>query len=174
MDQVARSRNARNAGRAEVAQEPQDEQDDDDELEHDGMKALFADWVATADAVRSTPKKLEKHAALARYLGALDDADLQIAARLFAGAPFPRRDERVLSVGWSALSDVLLERSGKNGGEMAESYQRHADPGDVAADLIAGRAPSGEPLTLPDVAQAFGAIPAAPAGGPKRCLLRAH
>ena len=72
------------------------------------MKALFADWVLTADAVRATPKKLEKHAALARYLGVLDDSDLQIAARLFAGAPFPRRDERVLSVGWSALSDVLL------------------------------------------------------------------
>ena len=60
------------------------------------MKPLFADWVLTADAVRATPKKLEKHAALARYLGALDDSDLQIAARLFAGAPFPRRDERVV------------------------------------------------------------------------------
>src|SRR2546423_15655557 len=107
------------------------------------MSTSFAEWVSTADAVRATPKKLEKHAALARYLGTLDDSDLQIAARLFAGAPFPRRDERVLSMGWSALSDVLLERSGKKGGEMAESYQRHADLGDVAADLIAGRAPSG-------------------------------
>ncbi|TMC78647.1 MAG: hypothetical protein E6J15_02090, partial [Chloroflexi bacterium] len=73
------------------------------------MSTSFADWVSTADAVRATAKKLEKHAALARYLGALDDSDLQIAARLFAGAPFPRRDERVLAVGWSALSDVLLE-----------------------------------------------------------------
>src|SRR5437879_1653872 len=173
MDQVARSRNARNAGRAEVAQEPQDEQDDDDELEHDGMKALFADWVATADAVRSTPKKLEKHAALARYLGALDDADLQIAARLFAGAPFPRRDERVLSVGWSALSDALLERSGRSGTDMAESYQRHADLGDVAADLISEHPTAGDPLTLADVAQTFDAIAAARGVAPKRDLLRA-
>jgi hypothetical protein len=83
------------------------------------MSTSFADWVSTADAVRATPKKLEKHAALARYLGALDDSDLRIAARLFAGAPFPRRDERVLSMGWSALSDLLLERSGKTGGDMA-------------------------------------------------------
>src|SRR5437879_7769753 len=173
MDQVARSRNARNAGRAEVAQEPQDEQDDDDELEHDGMKALFADWVATADAVRATPKKLEKHAALARYLGALDDSDLQIAARLFAGAPFPRRDERVLSVGWSALSDVLLERSGKNGGEMAEWYPRHGELGDVAADLIGSGAVAGERLTLADVAQTFDAVAAARGVAPKRDLLRA-
>jgi len=45
------------------------------------MSASFADWVSTADAVRATTKKLEKHAALARYLGALDDPDLVIAAR---------------------------------------------------------------------------------------------
>jgi DNA ligase-1 len=123
--------------------------------------------------VRATPKKLEKHAALARYLSALPDADLQIAARLFAGAPFPRRDERVLSMGWSALSDLLLERSGKTGGDMAESYQRHADLGDVAADLIADRSAAGEPLTLADLAQTFDAIAAARGVAPKRDLLRA-
>src|SRR5256886_12370854 len=173
MDEVARSRNARNAGRAELAKKPQDEQDDDDQLEHVRMKALFANWVLTADVVRATPKKLEKHAALARYLSVLEDADLQIAARLFAGAPFPRRDERVLSVGWSALSGLLLERSGKTGGDMAESYQRHADLGDVAADLIAERSAAGDRLTLADVAQTFDAIAAARGAAPKRDLLRA-
>jgi DNA ligase-1 len=137
------------------------------------MSTSFAAWVSTADAVRATPKKLEKHAALARYLGNLDDSDLQIAARLFAGAPFPRRDERVLSMGWSALSDVLLERSGKTGGDMAESYQRHADLGDVAADLIGERSAAGERLTLADVAQTFDAIAAARGVAPKRDLMRA-
>jgi DNA ligase-1 len=137
------------------------------------MKALFADWVVTADAVRATPKKLEKHAALARYLSSLGDSDLQIAARLFAGAPFPRRDERVLSVGWSALSDVLLERSRKTGGDMAASYQRHADLGDVAAELIGDGAGAGERLTLAAVAQTFDAIAAARGVSPKRDLLRA-
>src|SRR5438552_19214197 len=112
MDEVARSRNARDAGRAEIAQKPQDEQDDDDQLEHVRMKALFADWVLTADAVRATPKKPEKHAALARYLGVLEDIDLQIAARLFAGAPFPRPDQRALSVGGDPASDVLPDRPG--------------------------------------------------------------
>src|SRR5437879_7222384 len=173
MDEVARSRNAGNAGRAEIAQKPQDEQDDDDQLEHVGMKALFADWVLTADAVRATPKKLEKHAALARYLSVLEDIDLQIAARLFAGVPFPRRDERVLSVGWSALSDVLLERSGKTGGEMAEWYPRHGELGDVAADLIGDGSAGGERRTLADVAQTFDAIAAARGVAPKRELLRA-
>jgi hypothetical protein len=88
------------------------------------MSGPFAAWVATADAVRATTKKLEKNRLLGAYLAQLDDADLVIATRLFAGAPFPRKDERVLSVGWSALSDVLLERSGKSGEDMRASYQR--------------------------------------------------
>src|SRR2546425_1922190 len=133
----------------------------------------FADWVSTADAVRGTPKKLEKPAALARYLGGLSDPDPIAAARLFAGAPFPRRDERVLSLGWAALSDVLLERSRKGGDEMAASYQRHADLGDVAAELIDASAPSGLPLQLEDVAKAFDAIAAARGVAPKREVLRA-
>jgi DNA ligase-1 len=137
------------------------------------VSTSFGAWVNTADAVRATPKKLEKHAALARYLSTLDDADLQIAARLFAGAPFPRRDERVLSMGWSALSDLLLERSGRTGGDMVESYQRHADLGDVAADLIAERPAAGDRLTLADVAQTFDAIAAARGVAPKRDLMRA-
>src|SRR6185503_5590358 len=74
------------------------------------------------------------------------------------GAPFPRKDERVLSVGWSALSDVLLERSGRSGEDMGASYQRHADLGDVAHDLIADSARDGDPLTLADVAAAFDGI----------------
>ena len=137
------------------------------------MSASFADWVSTADAVRATARKLEKHAILARYLVALEDPDLVIAARLLAGAPFPRRDERILSIGWSALSDVLLERSGTTGQGMTESYQRTADLGDVAAELIGESPPRGDRLTLADVSETFGAIAAARGVGPKRDLLRA-
>src|SRR2546429_2063678 len=137
------------------------------------MSDRFANWASTADAVRATTKKLEKQRALARYLGALEDPDLVIAARLLAGAPFPRRDERVLSVGWSALSDVLLERSGKTGEDMAASYQRHADLGDVAAELIGEDPPRGDRVSLADVGATFDAIAAARGVGPKRELLRA-
>jgi len=137
------------------------------------VSAPFAEWVRAADAVRATTKKLEKHAVIEGYLGPLEDADLRVAARLLAGAPFPRRDERVLAVGWSALSDVLLDRSGRTGEDMATSYQRHADLGDVAAELIGASPPQGERLTLADVATAFDAIAAARGVAPKRELLRA-
>jgi len=137
------------------------------------MSDRFADWVSTADAVRATTKKLEKNQLLGAYLARLDDADLLIAGRLFAGAPFPRKDERVLSVGWSALSDVLLERSGRSADDMRASYQRHADLGDVAHDLIAESQPDGERLTLADVAAAFDGIAAVRGTNNKRELVRA-
>jgi DNA ligase-1 len=137
------------------------------------MSGRFTDWVSTADAVRATTKKLEKQASLGTYLGTLDDADLLVAARLFAGAPFPRKDERVLNVGWAALSDVLLERSGRSGEDMGAAYQRHADLGDVAHELIAAMPPEGEPLTLADVEAAFQQIAELRGANAKRDALRA-
>ena len=137
------------------------------------MSAVFAGWVSAADAVRATTKKLEKNRLLGAYLARLEDDDLVVAARLFAGAPFPRKDERVLSVGWSALSDVLLERSEKSGEDMAASYQRHADLGDVAHDLIGDTPRDGDPLTLADVAAAFDGIAAVRGTNNKRELVSA-
>jgi DNA ligase-1 len=137
------------------------------------MSARFSAWVSTADAVRATAKKLEKLAVLGTYFATLEDADVVIAARLFAGTPFPRKDERVLNVGWSALSDVLLERSGRAEGDMGASYQRHADLGDVAHELIGESPTAGEPLTLKDVEVAFAEIAALRGSNAKREALRA-
>ena len=136
------------------------------------MSDRFSAWVSTADAVRATTKKLEKMALLGAYLGRLEDADLVIAARLFAGAPFSRKDERVLSVGWSALADVLLERSGKSDADMSASYQRHADLGDVAFELVGDSPPDGEPLGLVDVETSFTEMAAVRGTSAKRDVLR--
>ncbi|HLZ48260.1 MAG TPA: ATP-dependent DNA ligase [Candidatus Limnocylindria bacterium] len=137
------------------------------------MSGPFADWVSTADAVRATTKKLEKLALLGRYFQRLDDADLAIAARLYAGVPFPRTDERVLAVGWAALLDAVVARSGASGDDIAASYQRHADLGDVAAELTERSASPAKPpaLTLGDVAEAFDRVAATRGVAPKGELL---
>ncbi|HEY8806030.1 MAG TPA: ATP-dependent DNA ligase [Candidatus Limnocylindria bacterium] len=131
------------------------------------------DWVSTADAVRSTTKKLEKLAALGAYFERLEEGDLAIAARLFAGVPFPRTDERVLSVGWRALLDAVMARSGATGDDVEASYQRHADLGDVAAEVIERSTvlATPPPLTLGDVAGAFDRIAATRGVAPKGALL---
>ena len=139
------------------------------------MSARFAEWVSTADAVRATTKKLEKLAVLGAYFQGLDDADLAIAARLFAGVPFPRTDERVLSVGWRALLDAVIARSGATGDDIEASYQTHADMGDVAAEVTerSSTPPAPPPLTLAEVAVAFDRIAAARGVAPKGELLGA-
>ena len=139
------------------------------------MSGPFTDWVSTADAVRATTKKLEKLSLLGAYFQRLDDADLTIAARLYAGVPFPRTDERVLAVGWRALLDAVVVRTGATGDDITASYQRHADLGDVAAEL-AERSPvpaKPPPLSLADVAEAFARVAAARGVAAKRELLEA-
>src|SRR5205085_1378777 len=150
--------------------QPQDQQDDDDELDdpHGYLHAAafvsgrFAEWASTADAVRATTKKLQKLAALGAYFQGLDEPELAIAARLFAGTPFPRTDERVLSVGWRALLDAVIARSGASGDAVEASYQRHADLGDVAAEVTEASPipPKPPPLAVGDVAEAFDRIAA--------------
>lgn len=143
--------------------------------EADGMRlpAIFREWVSTADAVRATTKKTSKLQALSEYFAGLDRDDLAIAARLFAGGPFSRADQRVLAVGWSALLDAILERSSATADDVGASYQRHADLGDVAAELIATEAPDPRPLTLRDLAAAFDEIAATRGSTAKRVLVRA-
>ncbi len=137
------------------------------------MSSRFAEWASTADAVRATTKKLAKLAALGAYFQRLDEPDLAIAARLFAGVPFPRTDERVLSVGWRALLDGVMGRTGASGDDVEASYQRHADLGDVAAEVAERKAipPKPPPLTLGDVAEAFDRIAAARGVAPKAEIL---
>ena len=120
--------------------------------------------------MRATSGKIKKLDALAAYFRTLTDADLPLAVRLFAGTPFPRTDERVLAVGWSALSAAILERSGRSPDDLAKAYQQHADLGDAAAELIAAP-PDGDTLTLAEVAAAFDAIAQARGVARKRDLL---
>ncbi len=136
------------------------------------MSARFSDWVAAAEAVRSTTRKLVKMDALARYLAGLEKADLPVATRLFAGRPFARADERVLSLGWSALVEAVLERAHRTSEDLRASYQRHADLGDVAAELLEGAVREGEPLELADIATAFATIASVKGTAAKRALLR--
>ena len=125
--------------------------------------------------MRATTKKLEKLRFLGDYLSGLwDDGDLATAARLFAGTPFPRTDERVLAVGWSTLVEAILARSGAPAADLATAYQEHADLGDVAATLVGSDPPPAEPaLGLADIAAAFDRIADTRGTAGKQALLAA-
>ncbi len=139
------------------------------------MSAAFSRFADAAERVRDTSSTLRKATELADLLRSLEDDDLAIAARLFAGNPFPLADERVLGVGWSAIVGILRELSGASEDELGASYQRHADLGDVTEELLAahGRVAEAPPLTLRDLADAFERIAATRGAGKKRELLDA-
>lgn len=119
----------------------------------------FSHFARTADAVGSTTKRLEKLAMLAEYFSSLSDDDLAIACRFLSGHPFPSSDERTLNVGYSAVSNVLLDLSGADPRRYGELVLRLGDPGDAAEQVLPTTPvePS-DPITLRSALDAFEAI----------------
>jgi DNA ligase-1 len=153
------------------------------------------------DGAAATSKKLQKQSILAHYLAPLDEADLRLAVRYAAGRPFAASDERVLNVGWSRASDVMLNllqldpgefhalvvRSGEIGEALAKVWPAYRDTGfqPVQSDSQIGdteranpqhgletRVTGQPPLTLQEIAAAFDEIAATGATERKREILR--
>src|SRR4051812_6784980 len=72
------------------------------------MSASLRQFASVNDAAAATTKKLLKQAILAEYFRTLEDDDLRLAVRFAAGRAFAGTDERVLNVGWSIVSEVVL------------------------------------------------------------------
>ncbi|MBA3768862.1 MAG: ATP-dependent DNA ligase [Acidobacteria bacterium] len=111
-------------------------------------------FAQTAEAVAATTKKLEKAALVGAYLHALSDADLQRAARYFAGQQFALNDMRTTNVGNSVLRDALSEATSVSVEDLRPRYVRLGDAGEVAFEAIseATRDHKGRPtLTLAEI-----------------------
>jgi DNA ligase-1 len=126
---------------------------------HDAADSLDA-LARVLEALRATRSRLEKRRLLVDYLRALPDAALPLAVTYLSGRPFPRGDGRVLSIGGATLAAALRAARPELSDEAVEvAWRRHADAGDVAAELWTGAAPAEpEPLRLADVAATFEAL----------------
>ncbi len=125
-------------------------------------------WSELAERLAATTRTSEKTALLAEYLRSLTPDALPIAAVFLTGRPFPEADQRAVGLGWSAIATTVAEVAGVDRSRLGEAYDRHSDLGLAVADVLtgAGREPTGQPPTLPEVAAAFEAIEAA--SGPAR------
>jgi DNA ligase-1 len=137
----------------------------------------FTRFVVTADAVKATPKKLEKVALLSAYLGGLSPDDAATAATFLTGRAFPQRDPRNLNLGWAVIKRAVLELAGITEADYRASYHRFADTGDAAGAILAARpAPDDAPerldCSLADMAAFFDQVAAARGPAPKMELLR--
>ncbi len=137
------------------------------------MSVEFTRFADAGERVRATSSTLKKTSELAAFLRELPDDDLAIAARCYAGNPFPMADERVLGIGWSAIVGFVRERAAASEAELGASYQRHADLGDVTEELLATHetAADAPSLTLSDVAETFARVAATRGAGAKRELI---
>ena len=129
----------------------------------------FARFAEVADAVAGTRSKLRKQELLAAYLRDLSDADLPVACTFFAGRPLADAGDR-LGLGWVQQSAALAAASGADQRRMGESYQRHSDFGDVAAELL-DRPAQGDRLALADVHAGFRGMAAAASAEARTALM---
>ena len=127
--------------------------------------------VAAAAAIEATRGRHAKVQALADLLRELDRERLPIAARWFAGQPFPASEGRVLGVGGRAVVDAIAAVSGADEVMVGAAWRRHADPGDVARELLTAAAHAGAGVDILDVMGAFSELAVASGTRARAALL---
>lgn len=127
---------------------------------------LLSDFARVAGAIGATTKKLEKERILAEYLHSLDDASLERAAVFFAGAPFPRNDERVSGVGWATIVDAVAAVAGVEHDVIYTATSSRGDLGDAVAEFLPDR--RDRPVTLLELGEAIDRLASTSGSGAKR------
>lgn len=129
---------------------------------------LFSEFAQVCEQVGATTKKLQKAALLKAFFDQLDDSDLLVAARFFAGTPFALIDQRVLSVGGAVIRDAVLQLTGVDRERFGQLVVATGEIGRAAQELLPGHVATTATLTLADVLACYEAIQAA--RGPSRKL----
>ena len=130
---------------------------------------MLDDFCRTANAIAATTKKSEKERLLADYLVTLDDASLERAAVFFSGSPFPRKDQRTAGVGGAALTEALVEVTGRPSDEVWAAWSKYGDAGDTAAELF--DADPARTVTLAEVGETFERLAATSGAIDKKAVL---
>lgn len=95
-------------------------------------QATLAAWADTAAKVGATTKRLEKRSILVSYWATLDDTDLSLAARFFAGQVFASWDQRVLQVGHALLLRVCAQLTDLDETTLKRRLVEMGDLGELA------------------------------------------
>src|SRR5436305_5065541 len=130
---------------------------------------MLADFCNTANAIAATTKKSEKERLLADYLVTLDDASLERAVVFFSGLPFPRKDQRTVGVGGAALSDAIVDVTGRPADEVWAAWSKYGDAGDTVAELFDDD--PARTVTLAEVGETFERLAATSGPAEKKNVL---
>ena len=125
------------------------------------MPATLLEFAQANDGAAATTGKLQRQSILADYFRNLDEQDLRLAVRFAAGRTFAATDPRVLKVGWSLLSSVVLRMLGLDPHDYHELVVRSGEIGEALAKVwpmggLPGHVSSAEgALTLAEISAAF-------------------
>ena len=109
------------------------------------------------DAIAATTKKTEKVRLVADYLKSAPLEEASLGALYLCGRVFPRREERVLSIGFSLLLRAVANVAGRNPSELAPVLRHHGDLGAGAEEIFCGRTPESS-LSLPEIAAVYDSL----------------
>ncbi len=96
----------------------------------------FLKFAQTAEKVGETTKRLEKAAFLRDYFSTLDDADLPLAARFFAGHAFSMSDQRTTNIGGATLFNAVSAVTRVEVEELKRLTVKSGDIGDTAEKIF--------------------------------------
>jgi ATP-dependent DNA ligase len=122
------------------------------------------------ESIAATTKKTEKVILVADYLRTMPVEEAALGALYLCGRVFPRREERVLSIGFSILLRAVARIAKKDPTELASILRHHGDLG-VGAEEILGGHPAKPSLSLPQVAEIYASLALQRGPAAKQALL---
>ena len=122
------------------------------------------------ESIAATSKKNEKVSLVADYLRATAVDDSALAALYLCGRVFPRREERVLSVGFSILLRAVAKIANKNPADLAPVLRHHGDLG-AGAEEILRHDSARSSLTIPQIAEVYASLAQQRGPAAKQALL---
>jgi DNA ligase-1 len=122
------------------------------------------------ESIAATTKKNEKISLVASYLRDAPAEDAALAALYLCGRAFPRREERVLSIGFSILLRAVAKIARKDPVDLAPVLRHHGDLG-AGAEEILREHPVRFSLSLPQVADVFASLAEQRGAAAKQVLL---
>jgi DNA ligase 1 len=109
------------------------------------------------ESIAATTKKNEKVRLVADYFRDSSPESAALGALYLCGRVFPRREERVLSIGFSLLLRAVANVAGRSPQELAPTLRHHGDLGAGAEEILQPLGITGS-LSLPSVATIFDSL----------------
>jgi DNA ligase-1 len=122
------------------------------------------------ESIAATTKKNEKVSLVADYFLATSVDESALAALYLCGRVFPRREERVLSIGFSILLRAVAKLAEKNPTEIAPILRRHGDLGAGAEEILRHHSARAS-LSLQQIAEVYSSLAQQRGPAAKQALL---